>query len=128
MRISGWSSDVCSSDLHRGTRKVLVELQDVADLGAAPAVDRLVVVADAADVLVRLRQQPQPEILRDVGVLVLVDQQVAEPLLIVLQDLRAGLEQRQVVHQQVAEIGGVLGDQDRKSTRTNSSQYCATSM
>src|SRR3546814_10399894 len=27
---------------HRGTRKVLVELQDVADLGAAPAVDRLV--------------------------------------------------------------------------------------
>ena len=34
-----------------GARKILLEAQDVADLGAAPAVDRLVVVADAADVL-----------------------------------------------------------------------------
>ena len=33
-----------------GAREILVEAQDVVDLGAAPAVDRLVVVADAADV------------------------------------------------------------------------------
>ena len=33
-----------------GAGKVVVEAQDVVDLGAAPAVDRLVVVADAADV------------------------------------------------------------------------------
>src|SRR5262249_57063648 len=31
--------------------EVVLEAQDVVDLGAAPAVDRLVVVADAADVL-----------------------------------------------------------------------------
>src|SRR6185503_3008225 len=36
---------------HLGARKVLLEAQDVVDLGAAPAIDRLVVVADAADVL-----------------------------------------------------------------------------
>src|SRR6266478_1493514 len=36
---------------HLGTREVLLETQDVVDLGAAPAIDRLVVVADAADVL-----------------------------------------------------------------------------
>ena len=41
-------------------RKVALEFQDVADLGAAPAIDRLVVVADAAQVLVLLRQKPQP--------------------------------------------------------------------
>ena len=35
---------------HRGAGKVVLEAQDVVDLGAAPAVDRLVVVADAADV------------------------------------------------------------------------------
>ena len=34
-----------------GAGKILLEAQDVADLRAAPAVDRLVVVADAADVL-----------------------------------------------------------------------------
>src|SRR4029077_8353520 len=31
--------------------KVVLEAQDVVDLGPAPAVDRLVVIADAADVL-----------------------------------------------------------------------------
>src|SRR5260370_26381185 len=36
---------------HLGARKILLETQDVVDLGAAPAIDRLVVVADAADVL-----------------------------------------------------------------------------
>src|SRR6267143_3731788 len=36
---------------HPGAREVLLEAQDVVDLGAAPAIDRLVVVADAADVL-----------------------------------------------------------------------------
>ena len=38
-----------------GAGKVVLEAQDVVDLGAAPAVDRLVVVADAADVLERAR-------------------------------------------------------------------------
>src|SRR3546814_2486429 len=61
-----------------GAREILLEAQDVADLGATPAVDRLVVVADAAEVAVALRQEAQPEVLRDVGVLVLVDQDVAE--------------------------------------------------
>ena len=35
----------------RGAGEIVLEAQDVVDLGAAPAVDRLVVVADAADVL-----------------------------------------------------------------------------
>src|SRR6185295_17520304 len=38
---------------HLGAGEVLLEAQDVVDLGAAPAVDRLVVVAYAADVLRR---------------------------------------------------------------------------
>ena len=43
-----------ADDLRAG--EVLLEAQDVADLGAAPAVDRLVVVADAADVAVARRR------------------------------------------------------------------------
>ena len=38
---------------HRGAGKIVLEAQDVVDLGAAPAIDRLVVVADAADVAAR---------------------------------------------------------------------------
>ena len=71
-----------------GAGEVLLEAQDVVDLGAAPAVDRLVVVADAADVGRALRQQPQPQVLRDVGVLVLVDQDVAEAALVVGEHVR----------------------------------------
>ena len=87
-------------DLRAG--KILLEAQDVVDLGAAPAIDRLVVVADAADVRrafagsaargacasrARQRQaacasEPQPQVLRDVGVLVLVDQDVFEAALV----------------------------------------------
>ncbi len=74
--------------------KIALEFEDVADLGAAPTVDRLVVIADAAQILVLLRQEPQPQILRDVGVLVFVDQEIAEAALIAGEDLGVGAEQR----------------------------------
>ena len=67
----------------------------------------MIVVADAANVCVRLREETQPQILRHVGVLILVDQHVAEALLIALQHVGMILEQPQVLHQKVAEIDGV---------------------
>ena len=92
---------------HVGAGKILLEAQDVVDLGAAPAIDRLVVVADAADVLAPLGEQPQPEILGDVGVLVLVDQHVAEALVILGEHVLVLAEDPQRLEEQVAEIGGV---------------------
>ena len=150
----------------------MIEAQNVIDLRAAPAIDRLVVIADAADVFVvalrqpwlaacglpgccprparrgwgeaavtalapivdltpssdalrastlsheerdcragrgasRLRQQPQPQILRDVGVLILVDQDVFEALLVLAQHVRVLPEQADAFEQQIAEVGGV---------------------
>ena len=75
---------------HLRARKVLFEPKNVLHLGAAPAVDRLVVVSDAAQVgrCRALGQQPQPEILSDIGVLVLVHQHEAEAALIVGQYVR----------------------------------------
>ena len=46
-----------------GAGEVLFEAEDVGDLGAAPAIDRLVVVADAAEVAARLGEQLQPVVL-----------------------------------------------------------------
>src|ERR1700691_6571339 len=43
---------------HRGAGKIVLEAQNVVDLGAAPAVDRLIVVADAADVFGRWLRAP----------------------------------------------------------------------
>ncbi len=90
-----------------GAGKVGLEAQDVVHLGAPPAIDRLIVVADAANIAVALRQQPQPQILRDVGVLILVHQHVEEALLIFRQHVGVLLEQPQIFQQQIAEIGGV---------------------
>src|SRR5947207_15845296 len=55
-------------------REILFEAQDVGDLGAAPRIDRLVVVADAAEIAAGFGEELQPLILRLVGVLIFVDQ------------------------------------------------------
>ena len=85
---------------------VAFEVEDVLDGRAAPRVDALVGVADDADVAVPRGQQVDQLVLRAVRVLVLVDQDVAEPLLVVLQDLRVELEQLDGLGDQVVEVQG----------------------
>ena len=92
---------------HLGALEIALEAQDVVHLRPAPAVDRLVVVAHAADVAVALGQQPQPQVLGHVGVLVLVDEYVAEPAVILGQHVRMLGEDGQGVEQEVAEVAGV---------------------
>ena len=52
---------------HRGAGKIVLEAQDVVDLGAAPAIDRLVVIADAADVFGARGGCLKPRPWREVG-------------------------------------------------------------
>ena len=63
-------------------RVVLLELQDVADVRAAPLVDGLVLVADHADVAVAavlgVSEHRKQQILAAVGILILVDVNVTE--------------------------------------------------
>ena len=87
--------------------KIVLEAQDVVDLGPAPAIDRLVVIADTGEVAATLREQAQPQILRHVGVLILVHQHVAEALLILGQHIGMAAPERQAMHQQIAEIAGI---------------------
>ena len=87
-----------------GIGEVATELLDVLDLGAAPAVDRLVVVADHHQALAALGEQAQPGVLHGVGVLELVDQDVAEALLVVRQQVGLVAPQVQRAQQQLGEI------------------------
>ena len=93
--------------------EIPLEPQDIGDLRAAPAIDGLVVVAHAADILALLGEEAQPEILAAIGVLIFVHHDVAEALLIGFQHLPVLAQQRQRVEQQVAEIAGVEGEQPR---------------
>ena len=96
---------------HGGAGEILLEAQDVAHFGPAPGIDALIVVADAADVAVLLRQQPQPQILGDVGVLIFIHQNIMKAALILVQDVRVAQEQGQGVQQQIAEVAGVQAQQ-----------------
>ena len=87
-----------------GVGEVVLELEDVADVGAAEGVDRLRVVADHRQVAVLVGQQPQPPVLRVVGVLVLVHQHVAEGPAVAVEHLGEQLEQVHAAEQQVVEV------------------------
>ena len=90
---------------HLGVREVGGVLVNVLDLGAAPAIDRLVVVAhrhQAATVLAC--QQAQPGVLHGVGVLEFVHQQVAEAPLVMLQQAWVVAPQVEGAQQQFGEV------------------------
>ena len=87
-----------------GVGEVVLEVEDVADVGAAEAVDRLVVVADDAQVAVLLGEQLEPAVLGAVGVLVLVDEHVAEAAPVAVAHLLEELEQVHAAEQQVVEV------------------------
>ena len=83
---------------------VALEVEDVADVGAAPAVDRLVVVADDREVAVLRGERPDPEVLRPVRVLVLVDVEVAPAILVAGEDVGRLVEQPDGLEEEVVEV------------------------
>ena len=107
-----------------GVGEVLLEVHDVADVGAAEGVDRLVGVTDhhqlaRLDTLRCLRalsfqrsvdleglaaQLLDQAVLRVVGVLVFIDEHVAEPAAVVLPHVGEGLQQVDRGHDQVVEV------------------------
>ena len=89
------------------TWKIALEAQDVFHFRAAPGIDRLIVVAHDTDIAGAARQQLEPQILDDIGILVFVDQHVAEAFAIFGEDFRLRAQDGQRVEQQIAEIGGV---------------------
>ena len=62
---------------HLDRRKVLRQLAQVVDRRATPAIDRLVVVADDGERSALPHEQPNEPVLRGIGVLVFVDEEVA---------------------------------------------------
>ena len=90
-----------------GVRVVLLEVQDVLDVGATPGVDGLVVVADDHEVSELGGQQVGDGVLDVVGVLVLVDADLEEAVLVALEDARVLGEQLVGLDQQVVKVHGV---------------------
>src|SRR5688500_2105196 len=66
--------------------KMLFEVENVADVGAAPLVDRLIFITDDRDVLLLFSQMTNQRELQRVGVLVFVDEDVAKLVVVLLSD------------------------------------------
>ncbi len=88
---------------HGRLRPVALEVEDVAQVRATPRIDRLVVITDHAQVVMLHRERPDPQVLRAVRVLVLVDMQEAPALLVLGQHVLV-LEEPHGLEQQVVEI------------------------
>ncbi len=84
--------------------EVTAEVSHVFDPRAAPAVDRLVVVADDEQAVGIPGQQTHQGVLQGVGVLKFVDQDVAEAALIVSSAFRPVAQQLDRAQQQLGEI------------------------
>lgn len=89
-------------------RVVLLEVEDVRNVRTSPPVDRLVAVADDADIVVLVRQHAAQHILRAVRILILVDVDVFEFGLVEVQYFRHVLEQLNRQHDQVVEVQRIV--------------------
>jgi hypothetical protein len=93
-------------DLRGG--EVLLEVQDVLNVGTPEPVDGLVVIADNSQIAVACSKQGDQAVLGCVGVLILVDEDVPEQVLITLQHLGVLLEKAHCEENQVVEVHGVV--------------------
>ena len=96
---------------HLGVGESLFELQNVAHVGRAKAVDGLVRVAHHAEVAMFGREHHHQFVLHAVGVLELIDQKVLKAHLVGLEHPSVLAHHQHGVHQEVVEVHGVRGAQ-----------------
>ena len=86
---------------------VRFKLENVPDLRAAEAVDALVLITDDEEVAVSRSQRANQKVLRSVGVLVLIHQQMLAVRGVKLGGFGGSLEQVEGPQQEVVEIDGI---------------------
>ncbi len=90
----------------RDFREVVFEVEDVAQVCAAPLVDGLVGIANDGDVVVRFDEALDQQVLRTIRILILVDHHEAE-LALILGAHDVVIEQLDGPQQEVVEVEGV---------------------
>ena len=103
------AAEVLGKNNGPGTGKVAFEVEDVADVGSPPFIDRLIRVAHHAQVRVILRQPAGDGVLGLVRVLVFVDQDVAKASVEFGPQLRVVFQCQCGPKEQIVEIEGVGG-------------------
>ncbi len=84
----------------------------IAVIRAPEAIDGLIFVTDHKHIILRFGEFPHQKILRGVGVLKLIDQQIFRITLVVFHQIGIFAEQHGGIHQQIIKVTGVAGDED----------------
>ena len=87
-----------------GAREIFFKIKNVANIGAAPGINALIFIADDADILLLARQHLHQFVLGTVGVLIFIDQYVAESTVVVAADRRHRAQQANGFQQQIIEV------------------------
>lgn len=85
-------------------RKILFKIENVANVRAAPAVNRLVVIADNTQISALRSQQTHKHILRIVRILILIDMDIADFALIGFQHRRMLGKKFQRLNDQIVKV------------------------
>ena len=85
---------------------IALEIQNIADIGPPERIDALGIVSHHANILVSVCKGPHDQVLRMVGILVLIYQNVPEALLVFHEHLRKAGQQFVGAEQQVVKIHG----------------------
>ena len=84
--------------------EVLLKLANVPHIGSPEEVDRLVVITNHKKVAVACTQLADQRVLRAIGILVLIDQQVGKAILVALQQLGVLGEEVNHLRKQIVEV------------------------
>ena len=87
-----------------GLRKIFFKLENIADVCPAPGVNRLILVAYRAHVVPCAGQHTHQFVLRAVGVLIFVYQDVPKTPVVVFVDFRHSFQQTHGLEQQIVEV------------------------
>ena len=93
------------------TREFIRQFFQIGDVGTAPAVNGLIVIAHRSELLAYAGELLEQLVLAGVGVLVFIDQQVAQAVLPLLGNVRMRCEQSYRQADQVVEINRLVGFQ-----------------
>ena len=92
---------------HSRVRIIALEIENVPNVRATPAIDRLILVTHHANVLVPLRKQPHQLILSAIGVLILIDHQEFVAPRVLTPQILVVLQQADGFQQKIVEIEGI---------------------
>ena len=90
-----------------GFGKILLKLQNVADVRATPGINRLIFITHSADVVMSARQETHQFVLRTVRVLIFVNHDVLVAPVVVVANLWHGFQKAYGLKQKIVEIESV---------------------